>query len=144
MTNYTPTADSHEDSDREPRGWYGMIAFATFVLLLLGVFHVIGGFVSLFEDEVYSVPSDGLVVTVDYTLWGLAHMALGVGMVFAAYALFWGRTWGRVVAVVMAMVGAVTNLAFLEAAPVWYTVMIVLDILVIYAVTVHGGDRGEY
>ena len=142
MSNDTRAADGSQDQEQAPRLWHGLIAFASFVVLLLGAFHLIGGFVSLFEeDDVYAVPSEELLVSVNYTLWAIAHMALGLGMVLAAYALFWGRSWGRAAVVVMAMVSAVTNLAFLAAAPVWYTLMIGLDILVIYAVTVHGGDR---
>ena len=64
-------------------------------------------------------------------------------MVLAASALFWGKTWGRIAAIAIAMISAITNLAFLSAAPVWYTIMIVMDILVIYAVTMYGGER-EY
>ena len=143
MTNSAPSTHSQDDLDEEPRVWNGMIGFATIMLLLLGGFHICGGFVALFEDEVYAVPSEDLAVSIDYTVWGLLHMALGVVMIWAAYALFWGRTWGRIVAVVVALVGAIGNVAFLSANPAWYSMMIVLDILVIYAVMVHGGDR-EY
>jgi len=143
MTNDTPPVDYQQDEE-EARGWHGLIAFATYVLLLVGAFHIVGGFVALFEDDVYEVPSRDLVISVDYNVWGIAHMALGLGMILASYALFWGKTWGRVVTIAIVMVSAVTNLAFLSAAPVWYTMMIVLDILVIYAVTVYGGDNREY
>ena len=143
MSNDTPPVASQQEEEDEPRGWYGLIAFATYVLLLVGAFHIVGGFVALFEDDVYEVPSSDLVISVDYNAWGFAHMALGLGMILASYGLFWGKTWARVVTISIAMLSAVTNLAFLSAAPVWYTMMIVLDILVIYAVTVYGGDR-EY
>ena len=42
------------------------------------------------------------------------------------------------------MLSAITNLAFLAANPVWYTLMIALDILIIYAITMYGGDREYY
>lgn len=140
MVSHSTTADGQQDEEHEPRFWYGLIAFATFMLALQGGFHLVGGFVALFEDDTYAVGERDLIVTVDYTAWGLAHMALGVGMLAAAYALFWGRTWGRIVAVVMAMASAVTNLAFLAANPFWFGLMIAVDVLVIYAVTVHGGE----
>ena len=134
----------YDDDDEGHRGWHGLITFAVCVLVLVGVFHVIGGFVALFEDDVYAVGSSDLVVSVDYNAWGIAHMALGVGMVLAAAALFWGKTWGRIVAVAVVMLSAITNLVFLAANPVWYTLMIALDILIIYAITVYGGDREYY
>ena len=57
------------------------------------------------------------MVTVSYRWFGIAHMAIGVLMMLAAYALFWGRTWGRAVAIVAAMVSAITNLASLSSDP---------------------------
>jgi hypothetical protein len=44
------------------------------------------------------------------------------------------------VAVVVAVVSAIINLAFMSAYPIWSVIMITIDILIIYAVTVHG-DR---
>lgn len=35
------------------------------------------------------------------------------------------------------------NLAFLAAAPFWTTVLIGLDLLLIYAITVHGSELGS-
>jgi hypothetical protein len=144
VVNQSTAADGQQDAEREPRLWYGLIAFATIMLLLEGAFHIVGGFVALFEENSYVVGKRDLMISVDYTWWGVAHMALGVGLLLAAYALFWGKTWGRIVAVVMAMASAVTNLAFLAANPFWFGLMIVLDVLVIYAVTAYGGKVREF
>ena len=77
----------------------------------------------------------------DYTGWGWAHLIIGLIVVFAGLGLFTGQTWARIVAVMLAMFSAVANLAFLSAYPIWSTIMIVVDILVIYAVLVHGDRR---
>jgi hypothetical protein len=37
----------------------------------------------------------------------------------------------------------VMNLGFLSAAPVWYGILLLLDVLVIYAVTVHFDDERD-
>ena len=71
----------------------------------------------------------------------LAAAEIGVVMMLAGYAVFWGKAWGRVVAVVVASIGALTNLASLSAEAPRFALMVVLDILVIFAVVVHGGDR---
>ena len=44
------------------------------------------------------------------------------------------------VGIVMAVASAVTNLAFIPAYPVGSTLVIVLDVVVIYAIAVHGGE----
>ena len=58
----------------------------------------------------------------------------------AGVGLLTGATWARVLGVVVAMVSAIVNLGFLAASPGWALIMITLDVLVIYAVTVHGRE----
>lgn len=135
----TPRTTSTSDyEDDESTFWNGMIGFAAFMFLLIGGFHFIGGLVGLLEDDQYLVGSSDLIIQTNYRVWGLAHMVIAVAMWATGYALFFRKTWARVVAVVVASVSALTNLAFLSANPWWFTMMIALDVLVIYAVTVHG------
>lgn len=121
-----------------PGGWYGMIVFAGTIMLMLGCFHAIAGLVALFQDDYFFVSKDGLVVTANYTAWGWTHLIIGVVVAAAGAALFTGALWARIVAVLVALVSSLVNLAFLSAYPLWSGIMIALDILVIYAVTVHG------
>lgn len=121
-----------------PGGWYGMIVFAGTIMLMLGSFHAIAGFVALFQDEYFLVGKDGLVVTADYTAWGWTHIIIGAVIAAAGAALFSGALWARIIAVVVALLSSIMNLAFLSAYPLWSGIMIALDILVIYAVTAHG------
>ena len=120
-------------------GWYGLVAFAGMMLIMLGSFHAIAGLVALFQDDYFLVGKSGLVVDVDYTAWGWAHLIGGVIAGFAGAGLFAGATWARVVAVAVALLSAILNLGFMSAYPLWSAIMIALDVLVIYAVTVHGG-----
>jgi hypothetical protein len=145
MAKHSTTADGQQqDAESESRLWHGLIAFATLMLLLAGAFHAIGGLVALFEDDQYLVGERDLMVTVTYRWFGVAHLAVGVLMLLAAYALFWGRTWGRAVAIAVALVSAITNLASLSSDPSRFALMIALDVLVIYAVAVHGSENREY
>lgn len=141
---------THPDSDlmgsperaTNPGGWYGMIVFAGTIMLMLGAFHAIAGLVALFQDDYFFVAKDGLVVTADYTAWGWTHIIVGVVVAAAGAALFTGAMWARIVAVLVALVSSLVNLAFLSAYPLWSGIMIALDVLIIYAVTVHGNlDR---
>lgn len=54
-----------------------------------------------------------------------------------------GNLAARTVGVVLALVSAVVNLVHLEAYPVWSCIAITIDVLVIYALTVHGGERRD-
>jgi hypothetical protein len=144
MDTDRPPLANDPQADAPPRRlWRGMIAFASFVLLLVGGFHVIGGFVALLEDDGYAVASDDLLIPMSYNAWGIVHMALGVGMVLLGVALFYRQPWSRSAVVAVAFLSALNNLAFLPAAPAWFGLMILLDILVIYAVIVHFEDEPE-
>lgn len=119
-------------------GWYGWVAFAATMMVLLGVFHAIAGVVALVNEDYFLVTQSGLVVDADFTTWGWTHLILGTLVAAAGVSLFAGAAWARVVAVVVAMLSAVLNLAFLSAYPLWSAIMITVDVLIIYAVTAHG------
>src|SRR5215204_7675447 len=110
------------------------------MMMLVGVFQTVNGMTAIFRSGTYVVGEDRLAVEVDYTVWGWVHLVLGLVAGAAAFALVAGQMWARVVGIVMAVASAVTNLAFIPAYPVGSTLMIVLDVLVIYAISVHGGE----
>jgi hypothetical protein len=124
-------------------GWVGWVVFAGIMMVMLGTFHIIDGLIALFKDDYYLVTNGGLAVSVDYTVWGWVHLIAGIIVVGAGVALFAGKTWARVVAVIVAMVSAIVNISFLAAYPIWSTIMIAVDFLVIWALTVHGGELRE-
>jgi hypothetical protein len=124
----------------EPSGWTGWIVFASFMMFMLGSFQVVQGVVAIFDDGYYAVTENGLLLNVDYTAWGWVHLLLGLLIVAAGAGLLAGNTAARILAVVLAGLSAVVNLAFIEAKPVWSLIVIAIDILVIYAVTVHGRE----
>jgi hypothetical protein len=121
-------------------GWVGWIAFAGVIMVVLGSFHVIQGLVALFEDTYYLTRPSGLVVSVDYTQWGWTHLIFGSVVVIAGLAVFAGQMWARVVGVILAVLSAIVNAAFLGAYPVWSLMMIALDVVIIMALTVHGSE----
>ena len=124
----------------EQTGWVGWIMFAATMMVMLGVFHAIQGLVALFRDEYYLVGKNGLTVHVDYTAWGWIHLILGIIVAGAGAALYVGQMWARIVGVLVALLSSVINIAFLAAYPIWSTIMIAVDILVIWALTVHGSE----
>jgi hypothetical protein len=127
----------------EMTAWVGWIGFAAIMMMMLGSFHIIEGLVALFQDEYFLVGKSGLTVHVDYTTWGWIHIMGGVVVIAAGVGLLSGKTWARTVAVAVAAVSALVNIAFLSAYPVWSTIMIAFDVLVIWAVTVHGSELKE-
>ena len=81
---------------------------------------------------------------VDYNTWGWIHIVIGVVGVLTGMGLLAGNMVARVVGVAVAFLSALVNLAFISAYPVWSTIMITLDVIVIYAIIVHGRELKGY
>jgi hypothetical protein len=126
--------------EAEPTLWTGWIMFGSMMMILLGAFHMIQGLVALFQSEYFLVAQDGLTVSVDFTTWGWTHLILGAVVLATGIAVLYGQMWARVTGVVIAMASALVNLAFLAAYPLWSAMMIAFDVVVIWALTVHGGE----
>ena len=107
---------------------------------MLGTFHVFEGLVALFNDEYFLVGKSGLIINVDFTTWGWVYVIGGILVILAGVGVFAGKIWARAVGVLIALVSAVLNLAFLSAYPVWSLLMIALDVVVTLALTVHGSE----
>jgi len=124
-------------SDRhEVTGWVGWVAFAGIMLIMLGIFQAIEGFVAIFDNGYYLVRPNGLVVNVDYTAWGWTHLIIGL----VAIAVGIGLMTGNMVARIVGVISAIVNLMFIAAYPVWSTIVIAVDVIVIYAIVVHGRE----
>lgn len=123
-----------------PTGWVGWVMFAGCMMILLGAFQFIEGLVALFNQNYYVVGASNLLVSVSYGGWGWAHLIVGVLVALAGFGVLAGQTWARIVGIILAGISAIVNLGFLAAFPVWSVVLIALDIIVIYALSVHGNE----
>ena len=126
--------------DTEVTGWAGWAGFAGGIMIMAGIFQATAGLVALFNDDVYVVVSDQLALTLDYTQWGWVHLILGAIVAAAGVAVFSGRVWARTVGVLLAGLSALAHLLFIPAFPLWSLIVIAMDVLVIYALCVHGGE----
>jgi hypothetical protein len=124
----------------EATGWVGWVVFAGTLLLLDGIFQFIMGLVSAFNNQYYAVATQSHVLVWNYTTWGWMQMLLGLVLATAGLSLFSGSTFGRVTGVVVAGLSTIANLAFIGVYPIWSLVVIAVDVLVIYALIVHGGE----
>ena len=116
-------------------GGAGWVVFAGVMLVLLGGFHVIEGLVALGGGG-----ADAHLLVTDPAVWGWGHVALGVVAALVGLGLLAGAAVARVLGVVLALLSAVANLAFAGAFPVGSAVVVAVDLIVVYAITVHGGE----
>jgi len=120
-------------------GWVGWVYFAAFMLIALGFFQTILGFTALLNDE-FLVSVNGTLLLLDYTTWGWIHLILGIVSMVVGTGLFNGSTWARVIAIILVMLNFFAQFAFVSVYPIWSIIIMVVDILVLYALTVHGRE----
>ncbi|MGY1603775.1 DUF7144 family membrane protein [Geodermatophilus sp. SYSU D00815] len=128
---------AHEVAPRR-RGWAGVMVFAAFMMIMTGVFQAIAGLAALFNDDYYRVTASGHVLDITYSVWGWVHLALGAVLLLAGFGVLNGTKLAREIGVVCAVLSATVALAFSPADPAWAVLVITIDVLVIYALTVHG------
>ena len=119
------------DSD-STTAWAGVAMFAGFMMILIGAFQAIAGLVGIIDDQFY-VLGVKYVFEFDTTTWGWIHLIAGIVVFLAGLAVFKGSVWARTV-------GVIVNFAFLPYYPVWSIIIIAVDVLVIWALIVHGRE----
>ncbi len=124
-------------------GWaIGGITFAGVVMILVGSFQALTGLAAIFNDEFFVVTRN-YTFDLDVTAWGWIHLLIGILLFVAGFALFAGKTWAAVTAVLLAMISAVSNFFFIPYYPWWSLLVIALDIWVIWALTRPGAVQTQ-
>jgi hypothetical protein len=112
------------------------------MMIMLGFFHGIAGLVGILEDDLYVLAGE-YVFQLDVTTWGWVHLILGVLVLIAGFYVFSGAVWARTIGVILAVLSALANFAWLPWYPVWSILMITATVFVIWALTAHGRDVTE-
>ncbi len=119
----------------------GWIAFSVAVLVIGGAFAIIDGLVAVYRSRFFS--SSAVYVFSDLKTWGWIVFGLGVAAVVSGFAVASGRGWARWLGIGVAGLNAVAQLMFAQAYPLWSLMIMAIDILVIYGLTVYGGRAAE-
>ncbi|WP_040779760.1 DUF7144 family membrane protein [Nocardia pneumoniae] len=107
---------------------------AAVLLLSAGILSIFQGISAIAKDDVF-VSGPNYTYELSTTGWGWIHLVLGILIVIAAVGLMAGAMWARVIAVFLAALSILANFLWLPYYPWWSTVVIALDVVVIWAVT---------
>jgi hypothetical protein len=124
-------------------GWTGWVIFAGVILLISGIFSIVQGIVAVVGPNSYYVVTEGSLFLFDVAGWGWWNIIIGVLLALTAVALMAGQTWARIVAVILVIISAIGQLLLIPAQPWWSIIVIAIEILVIYALIVHGRELRE-
>jgi hypothetical protein len=143
MTDDAYSSSRARRAERETSGTaVGFILFAAIMMLMVGIFQAIEGLVAIFENEFY-VATRNYLFQFDATTWGWIHLIGGIIVALAGWGLLSGQTWARTVAIIVAVLSAIVNFAFIPYYPFWSLLIITLDVFVIWAVAAHGGSMRD-
>jgi len=126
---------SAEPSSSRGQDW------ATFVVVLffiLGCFSLIDGLAALMADDYFRV--DELLFG-DLALWGVIYLVVGALQLCAAWLIHRGSEAGALLGMTLAAISAVVAMLSIGAYPIWSVIILGLDGLVIYVLTVYGTGR---
>lgn len=130
---------STSDLDSRPTGWTGWIGFAGVMMVLAGLLNAFYGLVAVVNDE-WVAWTNRTAVFLDLTQWGWVHIIVGLVVAICGFGVFTGNVLARTVGVLIASLSLVANFFFVPAYPLWSLTVIVIDLLVIWALIVHGGE----
>lgn len=115
---------------------YGWLVFASIMLVLGGAYNFIWGIGALVKDDLFVTQ----LLFANLTFWGWVWLIVGIVEVCAGFAVLSRSQWGRFFGIIMAWLSAITAFFYIWAAPIWVMIVVVLDVLVIYGLSIYG-DR---
>ena len=134
-------ADAQGQHDVRAAEGIGWKTFAGLIMITVGAFNVADGLVAITDHSYFAKAggTDQLPITNDLKTWGWIVFAWGLLLIVSGGLIFAGNQFGRIVGLVAAIGNSILQLGFLAHYPFWSAIIILVDILVIYALAVHGG-----
>jgi hypothetical protein len=117
----------------------GRAAFAAFLLLLAGTLNVVYGIGALDNANVYV--NDTRLIFDDLNTYGWVLIVLGAIQLIAGFSLLGGGTFGRVIGIAAAMLGAIGALAGVGGSNPWWSLgVFALCLIVMHGLIVYGEE----
>ncbi len=118
----------------------GVLTFAGAMLATVGVFQILAAISALAKDDLYVVGEE-YVYALSLTGWGWIHLVLGALAVAVGVCLVMGKTWAVITGAALAAIGAVASFAWMPYYPWWSVVLIVFNVVVMWATLTRMNDR---
>lgn len=115
---------------------HGIAVFAGVAMIIGGAFQALEGLAGIVHDK-YLVVAPSTIYAFDLTVWGVIHLLVGLALLVIGVSLLRGQTWARVAGIVVAVISAIVNFAFLPHSPWWAILIIAVDVLIIWALTTY-------
>jgi hypothetical protein len=116
----------------------GWVTFAGVMLLLVGVLNVIYGIAAIGDASFFI--NDTRYILSDLSTWGWVTLVIGVFQFFAAFSLWSGGLYGRIIGIAAASLSAIAALLAIPAYPFWSLAVFAVDIVIIHQIATRGTE----
>ena len=114
----------------------GWVTFAGVMLLIAGVLNVIYGIAAIGDSKFFI--NDSKYILSNLNTWGWITLIIGVIQLFAAFSLWSGGLYGRIIGIGAAGLSAIGALLSIPAYPFWSLAIFALDIVIIHQIATRG------
>ena len=114
----------------------GVVTFAGVLFFIVGSFNIIDGLVALLNAGYFT---DNLLFS-NLTAWGWTVLGMGAAQLLAGIAILGRSRVGQVLGIALASLNAIVQLAYLRHFPAWSIIIMAVDVIVIYALTIHDSE----
>jgi len=115
----------------------GWVTFAGVIVLVAGFYHLVSGIAAIADDDTMQTQAKEVLFGIDVTAWGWAWLIIGVLQIGAGVAIIRRVPVGQLLGIVMAGISAILASFAIFTFPLWATVVVIMDLLIIYALTAH-------
>jgi hypothetical protein len=136
MTPPTTTPATGRGSRHYQSHGYGLLLFASVVLVVTGCFNMIQGIAAAAGSEVF--PAHPHFVFASLTTWGWVTAVLGALQLVAAVGVLAASQMFRWFAVAVIGLNAIDQMLFIPAYPVWSLAIIAMDVVALYGLCAYG------
>ena len=121
----------------------GVTLFGGVMLATVAVFQILSGIGALAKDTIY-VDGVNYAYEIDLTTWGWIHIVIGVIALITGIGIVMAQVWAYMLGIMVAVLSAVANFAFIPHYPIWSIIVIAFDGLVIWALCtqIMSGNEG--
>jgi hypothetical protein len=119
----------------ERSGW---VTFAGVMLLIAGVLNVIYGIAAIGDSNFFI--NDSKYILSNLNTWGWITLIIGVIQLFAAFSLWSGNLYGRIIGIGAAGLSAIGALLSIPAYPFWSLAIFAIDIVIIHQIATRGTE----
>ena len=131
----TPAAGEARRYEEPGRG-YGLVLFASILLLIIGCFNAIQGIAAIAHSHVFTAHAH--YVFGNLRAWGWVTLILGILQLGAAAGVLAGNQLARWFAVVVIGLNAIDQMFFIPSYPFWSLTIIAMDVVALYGLSAYG------